>query len=147
MSERIPSRIKTISRWILGGALIVAGFNHFRAPDFYVRLIPDYLPLPDLLNVLSGVAEIGLGAGLLVERTRKLAAWGIVAMLLAFLPVHLQPFFVGECMTPDGPCLPMWAWIVRLAVLHPVLIAWALWHRTPDTNRLDGAARHRPLVS
>lgn len=132
MTDHVPNRWKTISRWVLGGALILAGFNHFRAPDFYVRLIPSYLPLPDLLNTLSGAAEVVLGAGLLVERTRRLAAWGIVAMLIAFLPVHVQPFFVGECMTPGGPCLPMWAWGVRLLVVHPLLIAWALWHRTPD---------------
>ncbi len=132
MTERFSARLKSISRWVLGGALVVAGFNHFRDPDFYVRLIPDYLPLPYLLNTLSGIAEVVLGAGLLFERTRRLAAWGIVAMLIAFLPVHVQPFFVGECMTPDGPCLPMWAWSVRLFVVHPLLIAWALWHRTPD---------------
>ncbi len=132
MTETAPNRLKAISRWVLSLALIAAGFNHFRDPDFYVRLIPSYLPLPYLLNALSGVAEVGLGAGLLIERTRRLAAWGIVAMLLAFLPVHVQPFFTGECLTPDGPCLPMWVWTVRLAFVHPMLIAWALWHRTPD---------------
>jgi uncharacterized membrane protein len=134
MTARTRARLKTISRWTLGLALVIAGFNHFRNPDFYVRLIPAYLPLPYALNAISGILEVVLGGGLLIRRTRRAAALGIVLLLLAFLPVHVQPLIVGECMTPEGPCLPMWAWTVRLVLIHPLLIAWAWWHTAPDDS-------------
>jgi len=64
---------------------------------------------------------------LIFEKTRKLAAWGIILMLIAFLPVHIQ-------MVKDAPLLlgnllvtPLIAWI-RLVVLQPLLIIWAWWY-------------------
>lgn len=53
---------------MLGGFYIVAGFNHFINPEFYLALIPPYLPFHELINVLSGVIEVGLGIGVLVEK-------------------------------------------------------------------------------
>jgi uncharacterized membrane protein len=107
--------------------MVAAGVNHFVNPEFYLRLIPPYLPSAGVLNALAGVAEIVGGVGLLLPRTRRVAAWGLIAMLVAFLPVHLEPMRVGECVTPQGPCLPMWAWWVRLVVVHPLLFAWVWW--------------------
>jgi|SRR5215217_5923620 len=121
---------KKISLFLLIIIYLAAGINHFRVPDFYVALIPDYIPYPQLMNIMAGICEIIFGLGLMFKATRKWAAWGIVLMLIAFLPVHIsmatsQPVRVGSTVVS-----PLLAW-VRLA-LQPVLVLWAWWHTKAD---------------
>jgi uncharacterized membrane protein len=78
--------LKIIGLYLMAGFYLFGGINHFRTPEFYLPLIPDYLPTPDLLNLLAGIAEIVLAIGLLIPNTRNWAAWGVIAMLLAFIP-------------------------------------------------------------
>ncbi|MGZ3822145.1 MAG: DoxX family protein, partial [Mucilaginibacter sp.] len=53
---------------------IVAGINHFRSPDSYIRIIPHYLPYPSALNILAGCFEILFGLMLIFPKTRRIAA-------------------------------------------------------------------------
>ncbi|MFD0751141.1 DoxX family protein [Mucilaginibacter calamicampi] len=124
---------KKISLILLIIGYIAAGINHFRVPEFYIAIIPHYIPYPQFMNAAAGIFEILFGLGLAFKITRKLAAWGIVLMLLAFLPVHITmitdaPFKVGNTTVTL-----LLAWL-RLA-LQPVLIAWAWWH-TKDNKVL-----------
>lgn len=120
--------LKRISLYVMSAFYLFAGVNHFRNPDFYAGLIPPYLPNPDLINSVSGVAEIVLGALLLFSKTRKFAAYGIIAMLIAFVPAHIHHIQTGGCPTEEL-CAPLWATWVRLLVFQPLLIAWAWWNR------------------
>ena len=54
-------RWKQWARYVFGALFVLAGANHFRATDFYVSIMPDYLPWHLQLVYLSGVAEIALG--------------------------------------------------------------------------------------
>lgn len=103
---------------------LIAGINHFVNPDFYLPLIPDYLPAPILLNRVAGFAEIVLGVGLLFKVTRHLAAFGIIALLLALIPSHLYFIQIGSCIA-DGLCVPEWIAWLRLLLIHPLLVLWA----------------------
>jgi uncharacterized membrane protein len=116
--------LKIISLYLMAGFYLFGGINHFRTPEFYLPLIPDYLPTPDLLNLLAGIAEIVLAIGLLIPQTRKLAAWGVIAMLLAFIPSHVYFIQLGSCI-PDVLCAAEWMGWVRLLLIQPLLIAWA----------------------
>ncbi len=103
----------------MAGMYIVAGILHFVRPGFYTRIIPPYLPAHWLLVLLSGGAEILLGAGLLFDETRSLAAWGIILMLLAFMPVHIYML-----QSEKFKNLPKWVLWARLP-LQLALIYWA----------------------
>ena len=46
--------IKTFTRYLLGLLFIAAGFNHFWHTDFYVAMIPPYLPWHPALVYISG---------------------------------------------------------------------------------------------
>jgi len=118
-------KAKKISLILLIVGYIAAGINHFRIPAFYISIIPGYLPDPQILNTLAGICEIAFGLMLIFERTRKLAAWGIVLMLIAFMPVHINMLY-GHTQIGATQVKPVWAW-VRL-FFQPVLIAWAWWH-------------------
>ena len=120
--------MKKISLYIQSIFYVVAGTNHFRNPGFYDGLIPAYLPWHTAINILSGIAEILLGILLFVTPTRNAAAYGIMIMLIAFIPAHIYFIQIGSCI-PNGLCVPQWLGWVRLIVLHPLLIAWAAWYR------------------
>ncbi len=107
---------------------IVAGINHFRNPENYYVIIPSYLPNPVLINIISGIAEIVLGILLIFPKTRKLAAYGIIILLVAFIPAHICMIQKGWCMG-SGYCLPAWATWVRLFPLQFLLMWWAWSNR------------------
>ncbi|MGF1638497.1 MAG: hypothetical protein ACFCUU_15580 [Cyclobacteriaceae bacterium] len=121
-------KTKTISLYFMSGFYVIAGINHFVNPQFYYPLIPDYLPYHSLLNILSGFAEIILGLLLLLVTTRKLASYGIIAMLILFIPAHIHLIDMGGCIDL-GLCVPLWVAWVRLVPLQLLLMYWAWWHR------------------
>lgn len=120
--------IKQISFVVLVVFYILAGLNHFRDPDFYLPLLPDYLPYPRGINFVSGLLEILLGIGLVSKISRKWAVYAIIAMLLAFIPSHIYFIEIDGCVE-GGLCAPLWVAWVRLLVVHPLLITWAWYHR------------------
>jgi uncharacterized membrane protein len=110
---------------ILIVAYVIAGLNHFRDPQSYIKIIPHYLPYPVILNALAGFCELWFAILLIFKKTRNNAAWGIILMLIAFIPVHVQmvidaPFLLGGTIKVT----PFIAW-VRLIVLQPLLMYWA----------------------
>ena len=109
---------------------LVAGINHFISPESYLPIIPEYIPNHELINVLAGIAEIILGIGLLIPKTRIVSAWGVILMLIAFIPSHVYFIQIGSCVE-GGICTPEWMGWIRLVVIHPLLLAWA-WIYTKD---------------
>jgi uncharacterized membrane protein len=103
---------------------LVAGLNHFRDPDFYTPLIPDYLPLPVFINMTSGVLEVLLAICLMIPKFRALGATGILVLLILFIPSHVYFIQIGACVE-GGLCTSLWVAHVRLWVIHPILIIWA----------------------
>lgn len=117
--------IRKISLLILIIGYIAAGLNHFRVPTFYVGLIPYYFPDAKLLNIVAGSLEILCALLLIFSKTRWYGAWGIIILLLLFLPVHID-MLKGHTHIHGRVITPVWAWL-RL-FLQPVLIWWAWWH-------------------
>ena len=87
----------------MGYFYLVAGINHFITPDFYIPLIPPFFSNPELINILSGVAEILLGLGVLYYPTRSRAAWGVMLMLIAFIPSHWYFIQINTCVEGELP--------------------------------------------
>ena len=104
----------------MGIIYILAGLNHFRQPRLYLKIIPDYLPNPNLLNKLSGIAEILLGILICISLTSNFAAWGIIALLLAIFPANLYMYQNDKAALG----LPKWLRLLRLP-LQLALIYWA----------------------
>lgn len=121
---------KRVLLWIMAILYVLAGINHFVKPEFYVRIMPDYLPWHLALVYVSGVAEIVLGVAVLIPRLRRLAAWGIIALLVAVFPANVYAA-VNEITLISGD--PVWNW-VRLP-FQGVFILWAWWYTRPDAPR------------
>jgi uncharacterized membrane protein len=115
--------IKHISLIIMALLYLGAGINHFRVPKFYERIVPSYFKNKKFINEASGVAELILGIGLLIPATSTLAAWGVIALLVAVFPAHIYQLQQKGA----GMKVPMWALWLRIP-LQFVLIAWAYWY-------------------
>jgi uncharacterized membrane protein len=117
--------LKIILLYVMAFLFVLAGINHFWHPETYLRIMPPYLPVPQMLNYASGIAEITLGIMLCFNATQKWAAWGIAIMLVLFFAVHI---FMLQQSLDKAPyaVTPAMAW-ARL-LLQPILIAWALWY-------------------
>ncbi len=123
------NQLKIALRGLLVVFYTAAGINHFINPAFYLPLIPPYFPFPELINTLSGVAEIVLAAGVAFPTTRRWAAIGIILMLVAFIPSHVYFIQAGACFGEQSLCTPLWVAWVRLFPIHPLLMLWAWFIR------------------
>jgi len=120
--------LKKVTLVILIISYLIAGFYHFYNSPSYWHIIPSYIPYPHVVNILAGGVELLFAIMLIFIKTRKLAAWGIILMLTAFIPIHIDmviraPFLLGDSILVT----PFIAWI-RLVVLQPLLILWAWWY-------------------
>ncbi len=119
----VMNTFKLISKWVLGLFFVSAGISHFVLTDFFVRIVPPYIPWPLAMVYVSGIFEVLLGVLLFIPRWSALAAWGLIALLIAVFPanihmaVHAEEF--ADIASPAG----LW---MRLP-LQAVLIAWAFW--------------------
>ncbi len=109
-----------ISLYLQTFLYLLAGINHFLNTNFYIKLIPSYLPFPKNLVYISGIAEILLALFLLSTKFRIWAIWLIMAMLIAFLPIHIQ--MIIDAYNNKNEVL-LWITIIRLP-LQFVLIYW-----------------------
>lgn len=126
--------LKSGSRIFMGLIYIILGFNHFLNSGTYVKIMPTYLPFPLELVYLSGVCEIVLGALILFPGTARYSAWAIIAMLLAFMPVHIHMLVNAD----DFASAPLWLLWARLP-LQGLLILWAWWYtrEAPRATKLE----------
>ena len=108
--------------WLMGAFYGFAGAMHFARPDYYMPMMPPYLPWHLELVYISGVCEVLLGVLLLIPRWTSAAAWGLIALLIAVFPANLHMALHTE-LYPHVPPALLWA---RLP-LQGVLIAWAYW--------------------
>lgn len=77
---------------ILAVLLIFTGGLHFARPKVYRPILPRFLPEKPA-NWLAGLAEIAIGAGLLLADTRSAAGLAFMLLMLTFLPLHVWDLF------------------------------------------------------
>ncbi len=113
-------------RLLLGAALLVTGTAHLTwARTAFGAQVPRWLPLPtDLVVVGSGLAELALGAALIVlPRYRAAVGWVVAAFFVAIFPGNIAQYVDGIDafgLNSDR------ARAIRL-LFQPVLVVWALW--------------------
>ncbi|HEX8565098.1 MAG TPA: DoxX family membrane protein [Pyrinomonadaceae bacterium] len=116
--------LKDNARIATGLTFILTGATHFLIPDKYLEMMPPFIPAPLLMVYLSGFFEILGGAGLILPGTKRIAAYGLIALLLTVFPanvyVALNNVQLGGFMSYS-----FYQWL-RLP-LQFVLIWWILW--------------------
>ncbi len=122
-----------LSQLIMGALYIGAGTLHFFITRTYENIVPSYLPAHRELVLISGGAEILGGLGVLIPQTRRPAAWGLIALLVAVMPANIT--MVAE--HARFPTVPLWAAWLRLPLQLPLIYwAWLYTNATPQNATL-----------
>lgn len=112
----------------MGLLYLMAGVNHFWHSHFYIKMMAGF-PDPEILNALSGLAEIFLGIAVCIKRVRSVAAWGIILLLIAVFPANINMAIHwrewGHSIMP---------FLLRLP-LQVLLIWWAAQYTTHKSNK------------
>jgi uncharacterized membrane protein len=101
-----------------------AGILHLASPAGFLAITPDWVPFPEAVVALTGLAEIAGAVGLMIPRFRKAAGVGLALYALCVWPANfnhaINDSTIGEAN------LSWWYHGPRLA-LQPVIIWLALW--------------------
>lgn len=104
---------------------MAAGVNHFVKPRPYERIVPPLLEGDaKRLVLISGIAELAGGLGVLFPATRRLSGAGLVALFAAVFPANMYMAQAPERFSK----IPRWALYARLG-LQPLMMRWA-WRAT-----------------
>ena len=137
---RGDARSRRYGVWAVAALFLVAGVLHFAIPRSYEAIVPPFLPARRFLVYLSGACELAGGAGVLVPRTRRAAALGLVALLAAVFPANVQ--MLANAVAGAKP-----AWQVALLGLRlplQLVLMYAIWRtagrRPANGERVERAA-------
>lgn len=120
---------KLVLLYLLAAFFILTGLYHFINPAYFLKIMPPYLPWHLFLIYLSGFFEIVLGIMVLIPGLRRLAAWGLIALLIAVFPANIHMALNPQLYAEINP-VALW---IRLP-LQAVLVAWAYWYTRPRTT-------------
>ena len=130
----------TVGRALCVLFFVTAGIIHFVNPDFYLAMMPPWVPAHLTMVYLSGGAEIAGGIGLLLARFRRAAGWGLIVLLVAIFPANIQMLLNAQAAGATlARQLPLW---LRLP-LQPLMIWW-VWRVSQIGDR--ATPRPRPVT-
>jgi uncharacterized membrane protein len=117
---------------------LVAGIVHLAAPDKFLPIVPDFVPLPREVVLATGVLEIAGSLALLTTRLSRLAGVMLALYAVCVFPANIKHAIDGIHLPPipDG-----WWYHGPRLLMQPVLVWWALfcaevvdwpWRETAD---------------
>lgn len=118
--------IRLVLRWLLAVFYFAAGVTHIIKPAPFLTITPSWVPAPEAVVLLTGVAEI-LGAIGLVQpfsaKLRQAAGWGLALYALCVWPANINHFVMDMAKADGGLGL---AYHVPRVLAQPVII-WLAW--------------------
>ena len=109
---------------------IFFGIDHFINPEFYLSIMPPKFPLHLEAVYISGFFEVLGGVGVLVSKFRKIAGWGLVALLIAVYPANIYMALNADAF----PSISIELLYFRL-VLQFLFFYWAYIVTSPAYNK------------
>lgn len=105
--------------WFFAG-----GIAHFTMTDFFVSIVPPWVPYAVAAVYVSGVIEVVLALFILWPKTRELAGWGLILLTLAVTPANVHMW-----LNPDQfPDATETALTIRLVI--QVFLLGLIWWST-----------------
>lgn len=122
--------LKKIFLYLMMALYLGAGINHFVNPLWYEKIIPHFFTNSSLINSISGACEIIFALLLIPTNSRRIAAWLIIALLVAVFPANIQMCLDYYHQNNPG----FWVTVIRLPIQF-VLIWWAhLYTKKTETT-------------
>lgn len=107
--------------WFMGG-----GITHFSGPDFYVSIMPPYVPYHLEIVYISGVLEILGAIGILIPRMRQWAGNALMLLVICVSPANIHMWLHPE-LFPDVS-----ETFLGIRLLVQLLLLACIWWCTRD---------------
>ena len=104
----------------------IVGVKHFIEPDYFLSIIPPYLPFHIELVYISGFFEILFGLMILFPKYRYYGSIGLILLLIAVFPANIYLAQSKEAQEAIGTSQQIAIW--RLPI-QGILIWIAYWIR------------------
>ena len=114
----------------------VGGIAHFTSTDFFVSIVPSWVPCPLWAVYVSGVIEVILAILIFFPFVRQLAGWGLIALTMAVTPANVNMYMHPE-QFPDASET---AYLLRLIV--QVVLLFIIWWSTRLPASHSGQVEH-----
>jgi uncharacterized membrane protein len=123
-SPSIHPGARLVMRWIMITFYMVAGIAHLALTDKFLLIVPNWVPFPRAVVLLTGVCEIAGGIALASTRFRRLAGIMLALYAVCVFPANIKHAIDGIHLppVPDG-----WLYHGPRLALQPVLVWWALF--------------------
>ncbi len=119
--------IRAILRWVLAAFYAFAGYAHIARPDTFLGIMPQWVPVPEVVVLWTGIAELA-GAAALAQPwsapLRKAGAIGLALYAVCVFPANINHFAMDMARENGGFGL---AYHVPRMFAQPLLIWLALW--------------------
>jgi uncharacterized membrane protein len=143
MDQPGESRFRRVARFGLAIVYGAAGVMHLVNPAPFAQITPSWVPYPQTVVALTGVAELAGAVGLLQPVSlpiRRAAGWGLALYALCVWPANFHHMQLDMARPDHG--LGLGYHIPRL-LAQPLIIWWALWASGAVALRRRARANHR----
>ena len=125
-------KLKLATIYAMALHYIAVGVKHFMDVDFFIAIMPDYIPWHKELVFLSGFFEILFGLLLVFKTTRKYAAFGVILLLVAVFPANIYLAMSDAAQQALGATQQ--DTLIRLPFQIPLILI-AYWHSQTQTKQ------------
>jgi uncharacterized membrane protein len=131
LAARHRTTVRTRWRVAFAVAMAVAGLSHLIDPIPFVQHLPTWVPQRELLVLATGLAEMILGAALVLRQPyRRIAGVALAGHLVAVFPANVYVAVAG--IEVDGQPGGLYPW---LRLPWQVLYVWlAVWSTRPSAR-------------
>ena len=122
--------LKEFCLLVLSFLYISVGVKHFTNPDFFLAIMPPYVPYHKFMVNLSGVLEIVFGLMMIFRKTRFYGCWGIILLLIAVFPANI--YLYNSEIPQNLLSITKHEALIRLPYQFPLLL-FAFWHSKKES--------------
>lgn len=123
--DRVLSLSKTAAIAFVFVWFFVGGLGHFVTPDFFVKIVPPYIPYAKAAVFVSGIFELAGAIGLLLPQWRRRAGIGLFLLTLCVTPANVHMWLHPEQfpLLPEPYLSP----VLTLRLLIQVFLLFCIW--------------------
>ena len=116
-------RWRTGLRWLLALIFFYAGVVHVTRPQFFLPIVPDWVPSPREVVIATGICEVFGAVGLLIPRARRWAGIMLALYSVCVFPANIK-HAIHDLSTGTGLG---WGYHGPRLLFQPVIVWWCLF--------------------
>ena len=116
--------IRTVGVVGLSLLFVFTASGHYVMPDLMAEMLPPWVPFRHVLVFATGLLELAIAAALILPRTRLLAGWAAIAVLVLFFPANV---YAALNHVPMGGHAWGPSYLLIRAPVQAAIALWAYW--------------------